>query len=235
MDTTPRNRRRRMLLTGAGLVGAGLLVAGPLTALAQDDDGWFADALDELVADGTIDQSQADAVSDAIAEARPERDGRFEGGHGPGWSGHHRGGAGLLMALDEASEAIGIDDDDLRDALRDGSTIAEVAEQEGVDVQTVIDAMVAEVSERLDDAVADGRIDAAEAEEHLADARERITELVNEGLPFEDRFEDRAVETDDTTDTTDSTETSDSTGTTDTTEPTTTTAGSSTTTSTTDS
>lgn len=203
--TTPHpHRRRRMLITGAGILGAGLLVAGPLTALAQDGDDWFTSALDELVADGTIDQAQADAVRDAVAEARPERDGPFgRGDRGPG-ADHHRGG-GLLLALDEASEAIGIDDDDLRDALRDGSTIAEVAEQEGVDVHSVIDAMVAEVSERLDDAVADGRIDAAEAEEHLTEARERITQVVNEGFPIRDHDVEDRDEVDDPATTTEST------------------------------
>ena len=59
---------------------------------------------------------------------------------GPGGPGRGHFGAGL----DAAAEAIGIESEELRTALRDGSTIAEVAEANGVDVQTVIDALVAD-------------------------------------------------------------------------------------------
>jgi hypothetical protein len=84
--------------------------------------------------------------------------------------------------LDEAADAIGIDDDELLDALREGQTIAEVAESNGVDPQTVIDAIVASAQERLDEAVADGDIDQDDANERRADLTERITEFVNEGF-----------------------------------------------------
>ena len=150
----------------------------PLRAAAQDDsddgDGWVDSALDGLVDDGTLTQSQADAVADTLQAAAPSTC-RV----GP-W--HH---GGLFdfggSVLDEAADAIGIEEDDLLDALRDGQTIAEVAEGEGVDPQAVIDALVAATRERLDDAVADGRIEQEDADGRLADATERITEFVNEG------------------------------------------------------
>lgn len=95
-----------------------------------------------------------------------------------------RGGPGFGAGLDAAAEAIGISEDDLDTALRDGQTIAEVAEANGVDVQVVIDALVTEATARLDEAAQEGRIDAAEADERTADLTERITDLVNgEGLP----------------------------------------------------
>lgn len=78
---------------GAILVGAGLVssvVSAPGTADAQEDTdsgepsgpipriiGFLGDVLDELVGDGTIDESQADAIVDAVeskaAEVREER------------------------------------------------------------------------------------------------------------------------------------------------------------------
>ena len=85
--------------------------------------------------------------------------------------------------LDAAAEAIGITTDELRTALEDGSTIAEVAEAHGVDVQTVIDAMVAEATTQIDAAVADGKLDAARAEEMKATLVERITAHVNGERP----------------------------------------------------
>ena len=174
------------------MLGAGALLAGPITAFAQQDDddteteteteapgGWVADALSELVTAGTLTQAQADAVAEALEAARPERP--FGGGK------HWRGGPGGLgfgrIGLDAAAEVIGIEEDDLRDALRDGTTLAELAEQNGVAVQAVIDALVAEANERIDNLVEEGRLDADEAAERLAETTERITTLVNEGFP----------------------------------------------------
>ena len=142
---------------------------------------------------GTLTQAQADAVAEALEAARPERP--FGGGK------HWRGGPGGLgfgrIGLDAAAEVIGIEEDDLRDALRDGTTLAELAEQNGVAVQAVIDALVAEASERIDNLVEDGRLDAAEADERLAEATERITTLVNEGFPDKGDRPDNAPESTD--------------------------------------
>jgi hypothetical protein len=100
-----------------------------------------------------------------------------------------RRGHELLTA---AAGAIGISEDELRTALEEGRSIAQVAEDNGVDVQTVIDAMVAEATEHLEDA-----IDALP--ERMGDVVER------EGLPerrrhhhrhpgAEPRLDDRAPE-----------------------------------------
>ena len=43
-----------------------------------------------------------------------------------------------------------MEEDELRDALRDGTTLAELATQNGVEPQAVIDALVAEATERID-------------------------------------------------------------------------------------
>lgn len=175
-----RTTTKRLLAGGVAALGAGILAVGPLRALAQDDgddgDGWVGDALDGLVEDGTLTQAQADAVVDALQDARPDR---F-----PGfglWPGGGRLEVGVSV-LDEAADAIGVEEDELLAALRDGQTIAEVAESEGVDPQAVIDALVAAAGERLDQAVADERIDQEDADEHLAELTERITEFVNEGF-----------------------------------------------------
>lgn len=147
---------------------------------ATTDDGrggmseHLATTLAPLVEAGTITQAQADAVIAAIEEAGPP-----DGGHGgPGMRGG-RGGPGLEVAAD----AIGITEEELRTALRDGGTLAEVAEANGVDPQAVIDALVAELQTRLDEKVADGDLTQEEADEKLASGIERITERMTSTPP----------------------------------------------------
>ena len=81
-------------------------------------------------------------------------------------AGHvHRGGR-FGAKLTSAATALGMSEADLRAALRAGKTIAEVAEERGVEVDTVIDALVAEATAKL---------------------RERITAMVNGELPDGDK------------------------------------------------
>ena len=152
-----------------GLAGAVLGTPGLAGAqeAASDAAGWVEGALSGLVEDGTITQQQANAVEQALEDARPE------GGflhHGP-------------MALDAIAEVLGMTEDELQTALEDDQTLAEIAQDQGVGVQRVVDAIVAEHQERLDQAVADGDLTQAEADEMLADAAEHATDLVQGELP----------------------------------------------------
>jgi hypothetical protein len=165
-------------VTGLGVLGLGA------TALAgaQDDPssdeggGWVQDALSGLVEDGTITQEQADAVEDALKEARHDRG----LGEGPG----HRGFVlEFGCDLSTVAESLGIDEDELRAALEDSRTIAEIAEEQGVDVEDVVDDIVAAERERLDEAVADGYLTQEDADEILAGAEDRATAFVNGELP----------------------------------------------------
>jgi lipoate-protein ligase A len=73
--------------------------------------------------------------------------------------------------------------DELRTELRSGKTIAQVAADQGVDVQDVIDALVADVKAHLDEEVASGEHTQAEADAKLAEVTARITDRVNNGKP----------------------------------------------------
>ena len=78
-------------------------------------------------------------------------------------------------SMQEIADLIGVEVDALGDWLRSGGTLAEVAAENGVEPSAVIDLMVANVNERIDQAVENGRIDADEAAEQRAEAQERIT------------------------------------------------------------
>jgi uncharacterized protein YidB (DUF937 family) len=132
--------------------------------------------IDAMVAAGTERLETAiDELPDRVAEA-VQREGLPDRGPG-GPEGHGRGHFGA--GLDAAAETIGIESEELRAALEDGSTIAEVAESKGVEVQTVIDALVAEAETHLDEAVADGKLPEGQATTMKADLTDRITAMVN--------------------------------------------------------
>ena len=123
-------------------------------------DGFLAEALAPLVEAGTIDQAQADAVIEAIREARPA-------------SGHrHRGPFGEALA-----EVLGMTRDELRTAVADGQTIPDLAEAAEVSTDEVVAALLAPVEEHLADAVEEGRLTEEESAEKLAEATEQATAI----------------------------------------------------------
>jgi len=87
-----------------------------------------------------------------------------------------RGGCGMMMGrdryglrwggaiLDTVAGALGLEEDDLRDELQDGKTVAEIAGAQGVALQDVIDAVVAERADDLAEAVEDGTLTQAQAD-----------------------------------------------------------------------
>lgn len=170
---------------------SGLTVGEVLEQQGLDPQAVIADALvliDErlanAVADGHLDQATADeklasaeAMLTALLDMTPQpHEGRGPGrGDGPGPGGRFGGGS--------AAEALGLTPAELREELSDGDTIADVAEALGIDVQTVIDAMLAPIFEKIDGAETNGRITADEAVEKKADATEHITDIVNNGFP----------------------------------------------------
>ncbi len=141
------------------------------TAERPDPTERLRESLQTLVDDGTITAGQADAVATHLAAQRPELGGR--GG------GHFGGGANpeVLAGL------LGIEAAEIHTALEAGSTIAELAEANGVDVQAVIDGLVAAANVRIDQAVTDGNLTEEEATTKRAELETRITESVNTVRP----------------------------------------------------
>ena len=81
--------------------------------------------------------------------------------------------------LDAVSSLLGITSDELKTELRSGKSLAEIATEKGVDTQKVIDAIVAEMTEKVNEKVAEGRITQDQADTMLANAVERVTAMVN--------------------------------------------------------
>lgn len=142
--------------------------------------------LQDLVDDGTITSDQADAVAAHLIANRPERGdhgARPDLGEGRG-PGGRRGPGGPGADGEVVAELLGIDAQQLREELRAGSSIADVAVANDVDVQTVIDALVEDAQAHLELAVENGRLTEDEAAARMADLTERITAMVNGERPI---------------------------------------------------
>jgi lambda repressor-like predicted transcriptional regulator len=138
------------------LVVAGIAASG--IALAQSDE-----------TDDTVPPGDA-----PIESVSPEGRGMGFRGHG----GHHgmRDGYGHLG---QVADILGVEADVIADELEAGATLAEVAEANGSSGAALVDALVANLDERLADAVADEKLTQERADEILANTEEKITELVN--------------------------------------------------------
>ncbi len=122
----------------------------------------------------------------AAKEALPDRVDRLVEGdwqdwgpRGPGGHGEH--GPGLLghSWLRTAADVIGIEPQALRDALRDGRSLADIADEKGVSRDTLVQGLLAPVTERIDQRVAAGDLDADRAQalkDRLGDWVERLVE-----------------------------------------------------------
>ncbi len=143
------------------------------TTTASRREGFLERALAPLVEKGTITQPQADAVIEALQDARPD--------HVPGRRGFGplRGIGVIGDAFAAAAKTLDMSTDELRAALRDGKSIADVAEEKDVDTDKVVDAMVAAVRAELDQAVDDGKITREHAGERLEALRDRVSAFVN--------------------------------------------------------
>jgi hypothetical protein len=177
---------RIVTFIAAGAIGAtSFLVAGPALAsstapaaqavTSQVDR--IKQALAGLVSDKTISQAQADKVAETLSSANLGR----HGGYG-GFGGHHgRGGGGF--GLDVAATTLKMTEAELRTALAEGKTLAQVAKDQGVSVNALIDALVKDKAARIAQAVEDGRLTQVQADAMTKDLRARVTDRVNRVRP----------------------------------------------------
>jgi len=143
-----------------------------------------ADATEQInnaVESGRLTQEQADdllasletSFTDAVNRQLPERDGH---------PGEHLFARGIAR---QVAEATGLEVADVVQQLRDGATIADILTANGVDVDTFTNNLIASASERLAQAVANGRISQERADEMIARLTEQLPEIINSSRPAE--------------------------------------------------
>lgn len=164
---------RQQLQTGTTLTEIAAANGSSGDALIAFMVGEAQTRLDETVSSGDLTQDEANDRPARITERVTTfvNEGPQDGER------PHRRHLGLRV-LGAAAEAIGIEPQALAEGIRAGDTVADIAAANGSSGQAVVDALVANVSDKIDEVVAGGRIAPEEGAEKLASVSERINTFI---------------------------------------------------------
>ena len=131
--------------------------------------------IDEAVADGGLTQEQADEIK------RKRQDSGTVlgfGGDGPDGREHHRRiGPHVVGVHTDLADAVGISEQELAERLRAGRTLAQIAKAEGKTTAEVERAVRAAMRSRIQQAVKDGKLTQAQADDMLEHLDVRVDHL----------------------------------------------------------
>ena len=159
----------------------------------------IAEELAPLVEDGTLTQEQAAKVGEHLAQSLPGGpegprmggppglEGRGPGG-APGLEGppDMKGGMGpgpMHQALETAAGSLGMTKEELRSELKDGATLGEIADAEGVGRADLVVDLVAAAKSELAERVESGDLTQEQADELTATLEERAAEALDWSWP----------------------------------------------------
>jgi hypothetical protein len=167
-------------LVGALLIGgaAGMTAIGSSTVRAESSTALpTAPAASTDPGAGTTSTTPPGSSSTTTDQANGTMSGP---GGADGRGGNHGFGRNETVSdLSVVAKAIGITEADLQTALDGGQTIAAVAKAHNVNIQVVIDALVADGENELAAEVTSGRITQAQADAQKAEVIQRATEEAN--------------------------------------------------------
>jgi hypothetical protein len=164
---TPKQESQAIINDAAGQLG---VEPGELSDALQQA---LKNRVDAAVRDGRLTEAQGRELKERIdAGEVPFLGLPFHRHHGP-----------FHGKLEAAAEYLGMTQAQLREALEDGKTLAQVARDRDKSVDGLVDSLVEEAEQKLEDAVEAGRLTEAEKREMLSGLRDRITDLVNGRFP----------------------------------------------------
>ena len=149
----------------AAIAATAIVLNVSATAVASADNGKgraaISSLLSGLVSNGTITQSQADAITKAAQDARAAAKGVMDKNR---------------EAIDSAiTSTLGISLDSLKSRLKAGESLATIA---GDKKAALITAISAEINKQIDAAVTAGKLTAAQATAQKMKTTERVTNMV---------------------------------------------------------
>jgi len=191
------NRKHKVAVGAAAMLAA----AGGGVALASSQDSSPAGESKAMIDDAAqqlgissnklsnaLKKALSDRIDAAVAAGRLTKDEgvalkqRIQSSDFPLFGGLHHG-FGRLERLDAAASYLSLTPAELRSRLESGKSLAQVARDQGKSVNGLVDALVADAKQKLDAAVAAGRITKAEETDFLNGLKDRITNLVNSSPP----------------------------------------------------
>jgi ribosomal protein S20 len=141
--------------------------------------------VDEAVADGRISEETAERLRSRIEEGKgflglPVC--RPRGPVGPRIDARIIR-AGLHLVVDPAADVLGMERQELVGELREGKSLAEIAEEQDVSVEVLKSGILDGVAAKLEKAVSNGRLGEERAERILQRLTERIDDIIKRTLP----------------------------------------------------
>jgi len=137
------------------------------------------DTIDQALQQGWLTQGQAQRLRDWVAQNEP--------GFPWGW---HKGKAWLApkvwrgVLVEAAAQVLGMGTDDLLAQLRQGKSLAQVAQERGMSTDEFKSRLLAQVDQRLAQLVQDGRITQQQADQLRQAIQNRIDAIVNTPGPI---------------------------------------------------
>jgi hypothetical protein len=167
--------------------------------------------LNQLVTDGQLTQEQADAMLTLMKANVTERinaewpaggfgRGMMGGGRWGGMMGGGRWGGGMMggmmgggrwggpgtSPMSTVAEELGLTPAELVTELQAGKSVADVAAEKNVAVDTIVDAVLASRTARLNDLVAKGQLAQEEVDNRLANLRVDVIDWLNQSWGYQE-------------------------------------------------
>lgn len=167
----------QQMIQGGTLAEIIIANGGSVENVVNDAVETAAGQINAAVTAGRLGQEQADELIASLPDLYTQAvNGEFE---------HRAAEVAIGMAvIRQAAEQTGLEPREIIQQIRDGKSLADVLTENGVDVSAFVDGVVAQVEERLNHAVENGRLTQEQADERLVNFRTRLTERINQtGTP----------------------------------------------------
>jgi hypothetical protein len=172
-DNSPKDRYKDRLAENLGITREELDDAITKTHLSL---------IDEAVEEGRITEDRADELRERVENGEPVFPGHaFKEHHGRG-NGHGHGFGlfrGLKWLAGEASDILGLEEGELRQAYKDGKSLADLAEEKGISTDDLKSQILDAAKTKLDEKVADEDITQEEADAILERLTNNIDDIIN--------------------------------------------------------
>ena len=167
LSTQIRGGKTVTAVAGEHNVDPAGVVNAVVTALTQ--------RIDQAAAEGKIDADRAAKAKEKV----PDVANRFVNETKSKRTGAGRRHRVLGEALNTAAKEIGVSENDLKQAHKDGKSIAQVAKEHDKSADDVVNAIVKAATSDIDQAVKDGKLDSKKADEIKQKLPDRVKKLVN--------------------------------------------------------